>query len=131
MVDLKHLQPGMRIAVSEGVEPSSQDNVLPHALRESPRKLILGIPAARRHERPERPRKRVVLFRIGSQLLFCFGTNDAQSQGIVEHSGLVKKLVRGAPNRHPLCSSAEGPLLHRSAPQLYVSVPSPALLHSS
>src|SRR5580693_1395723 len=116
MIHFKHPQPGMRIAISKRVESRAENHVLPHAPRDGASQLVLGIAAARRHERPKRPRKSMGLFRIRSQLFGRFRPNNPQRQRIVEHPGMVQQLMCSPANRHSPRRSAEFALLHGSAP---------------
>ena len=125
----------MRIAVGEGIEPGAEDHILPHAVPNGLREFVLGIAAARRHERPERTGESMVLLWVRSQLFGSVCSYNPQRQWIVEHPGLVKKLVRGSSDRHPMRGSAEFTFFHAqnklSVARTYSSLPTRAALHSS
>ena len=114
MIDLKHPKLSMRTAVGECIEAGAQDNVLPHAPLDGLRQLVFCVAAPCHHKRTKGASNGVIaFFRTGKQLLGCFGSHDRHGQGIVEDSGLVKKLVGGASEGNLVRSPAESSLLQR------------------
>jgi hypothetical protein len=125
---LKNAQARIRIAGRESVETGAENDVLRHALPDRLRQLIFGITAACRDKCPKGASDGTLsLFLTRAQFFGCFTPNDRQGQRIVQHSGMVKKLVRGAPNRNPMGCPAEFPFLQ---PYYPVSAARTAL-HSS
>ena len=116
MIHLKHTQPGVRSPATDRVQASAEDHVLVYALPNGVSKLILRVAAARSHEGTERARKFMVFSGTGSKRFRGLDTNNAQRQRIVEHLGLVKQLMRGPADRHPLRRSTEFTFLHRGVP---------------
>ena len=112
VIHFEYPQAWVRIAIGKGIQSSAQHHVLRDTIPYRAGEFVLGVAAARRHERTECTGKRVVLSRIGSQLFLSFKADDAQSQRIVENPGLVQKLVRSPANRHPLRGFAECAFLH-------------------
>src|ERR1700722_2809808 len=102
----------MRVAIRERIQPRPEHYILSHSPRISRSQFVLSKAAARHHERTKGPREGRMLFRIAAQFRRGLAANDAQSQRIVEHARLIKKLMRGPANRYPLRRSAEFPFLH-------------------
>src|ERR1700722_6759907 len=104
MIDFEHTQPRMRIAIGKSIESRAEDNILSYPVRAGPREFVFGIAAAGRHECAEGAGESVMLFRIGSKIVCGLSADDPQSERIVENSGLIQQLGRGAADRHPIPS---------------------------
>src|ERR1700733_4428751 len=105
MVDFEDAQLWVRIAVGEGVEACSQENVLGDALGDRARQRVLGIAAAGDEKGAERNGKRAVRTSGRAAQLFGVGlAKDGNRDGVVENQrrGVVE-LVSGATQGYAEC----------------------------
>jgi len=105
MIYLEHAQPGIRIAMSKGVESGTKHDILHHSGSDGPGENVLGKPAADHKEGTQtdgvRPRFAIEYSSRRTLQLRCVWPEDPDGKWVFEHerSG-VKDLVGGAAERH-------------------------------
>lgn len=93
VIHLKDLQPGIRVAVGESIQSSSQQHVLPDASLHRVRQKILCIPRSGDQESAQRSGG--VAFRRAK--LITMRPQNALRKGVVEENRVVDGLMCGAP----------------------------------
>src|SRR6185437_8948091 len=107
---------GVRIAISEGVQPGPENHVLPCSPRDRRRELIFRVTTARRHERANAsPEALPVSLLLAREPCRWFGPNDRNRQGIFKHRWTIKNLMRGAPHCNTHRCPARPRLNHKGA----------------
>jgi hypothetical protein len=98
MIDLKHMQLGVRISMRKGIQSRAQQNVLRNAIGNSVRKVVLRVAAARNQKGAKPDRERPV--RTHGRTSKFFGitrTEDRNRNRILKHKGpRIVELVRSA-----------------------------------
>ncbi len=112
VVDFKHAQVGMRVAVGEGIESGAQDCVLYDSVLDGAGEFVLGEAAAGGHEGAKGAGEGVILFGIGAERCGGLGADDPQRQGSSRTLGSSRSWCAARRMRYSLRGSAEFAFLH-------------------
>jgi hypothetical protein len=109
-VHLENAQVGILVAVAEGVQACREQHVLRNAVFDRCSKLIFRKAASGRHKGTKRTRNWMRF----AFLIDCeFGSEQWNSDGIIQDARLIENLVRCPPMNHPKRSSAGATSLHK------------------
>ena len=108
----------MGIAITEGIEPCSKQNILPYTRIHSLAQVLFRKSAPGNKERPQGNRE--LPFRLGRNALQFFGISLSEHrhrERIVENYGAVIKLMSGAAKGRPQRGPGWSCLIHKTPSQ--------------
>jgi hypothetical protein len=114
VVDFEDVQAGVGIAVGEGVEASSEQDILRDTVGYGLREIVFGVAAARNEESAKRHGKRLVQFGSGAVNFgkIYLAENGNGDRVIEDERRRVIELVRGSAQGYAECSSGRTGWLH-------------------
>jgi hypothetical protein len=117
MVDLEDVEAGVGVAVGEGVEACTEEDVLGDSVGDGLGERVFGVAAAGDHEGAEGDGVGT-LFEVGVAAgcaveLFGVGAEDGDGDGVSEDEGMgVEELVRGSAQGHAESSTGWACVFH-------------------
>src|SRR5580704_5470353 len=114
VIDLEDAEARVRVAVGEGVEPGSEEDILGDSAGYGPGEQVFGVAAACDQEGAEGDGEGLVEFGDGLvDLREIVGAEDGDGDGVVEDEWLrIVELVRGATHGYAESGAGGGCMLH-------------------